>query len=202
MTCNNNNLFQTMAGMLARGQNPVDHQDEIWSRYGETVATLVMDSSGFSRVSQSHGIVHFLAVLMRLREITQPLFEAHGGRRVKFHADNAFACFTTVDEAIRASLTLHQTIREASLMLTEEEPFQVCIGIGYGHMLYSETLEGYFADEMNLASKLGEDTAAGGETLLTCNAFENASEAMRAGFAPADCEVSGLNLDYYRHSAG
>ena len=44
-------------------------------------------------------------------------------------------------------------------MLSDSERMRVSIGIGYGDLLYSETLEGYFGEEMNYASKLGEDLA-------------------------------------------
>ena len=69
------NLFQTMAALIEAGDDPVNHEEAIWSRYGETVAALILDSTGFSRVTESHGIVHFLARLMQLREIAKPIFE-------------------------------------------------------------------------------------------------------------------------------
>jgi class 3 adenylate cyclase len=92
-------------------------------------------------------------------------------------------------------------IADKGIMLTANEPFRVCIGIGHGAMLYSETLEGYFAKEMNFASKLGEDTANGCETLLTESAYELATPALQAHFTPAHTGVSGLDLNYYRHTS-
>ncbi len=62
------NLFKTMAALVEAGENTVDHENENWSRYGETVAILILDSSGFTRVTESHGIVHFLSQLMQLRD--------------------------------------------------------------------------------------------------------------------------------------
>ncbi len=66
-------------------------------------------------------------------------------------------------------------------MLTEEEPFTVCIGIGHGRKLYSETLEGYFSEEMNFASKLEEDTVDGRETLITRNVYAALSDDLSGG---------------------
>ena len=161
------NLFGYLRNLLEAGEDPRSREEQIWARYGQTVAVLVLDSSGFSRISQSHGIVHYLAKLVQMRDIVNPGFEAEGARRSHFEADNVFALFDHPDAAIRAARQCHAAIAQARLMLTETEPFQVCVGIGYGQMLYSETLEGYFSSEMNIASKLGEDTADGGETLLT-----------------------------------
>ena len=38
MTKKNDNLFQTMAELIAAGVDPVSREEEIWQRYGETVA--------------------------------------------------------------------------------------------------------------------------------------------------------------------
>ncbi len=86
-------------------------------------------------------------------------------------------------------------------MLTEEEPFTVCIGIGYGRKLYSETLEGYFSEEMNFASKLGEDTVDGRETLITRNVYAALSDDLSGGVECATISVGGMDLAYYRHRA-
>ena len=51
------NLFQSMSRFIESGIDPVSRHEEIWERYGETVAVLVLDSSGFSRVTESHGII-------------------------------------------------------------------------------------------------------------------------------------------------
>lgn len=107
-----------------------------------------------------------------MRQIVEPILKTYSNRNFKFEADNVYAIFDHPDDAVRAALDTHEAVHQSKLMLTENEPFRVCIGIGYGNLLYSETLGGYFGEEMNLASKLGEDTAEGGETLLTWAAYE------------------------------
>jgi len=195
----NDNLFQTMAKLIAAGIDPVSREEEIWQRYGETVAVLILDSSGFSRVSESHGIVHFLARLMRIRETATSIFESHHSKNIHFEADNVFAVFPSVNDAIASALEIQEQIYAAEIMLTDTERYQVGIGIGYGQMLYSETLEGYFAEEMNAASKLGEDTANGGETLLTEAAYKSAESSLVSRFTRRTVEVGGMNLNYYEH---
>ena len=63
------NLFETLKEMIDRGTVPNDRADEIWRRYGQQVAVLILDSSGFSRVSQQLGIIHFLERLVIMRDI-------------------------------------------------------------------------------------------------------------------------------------
>jgi class 3 adenylate cyclase len=192
------NLFEHLDRLMSTGHDPLEVEPEIWRRFGRQVAVMVLDSSGFSRVSETHGILHFLSRLVLMRKIVKPILDSNGPISVSFAADNAFAVYDHPDHAITAALKVHREVDREKLMLTETEPFRVCIGIGYGHMLYSETLEGYFGEEMNLASKLGEDTAEGGETLLTMSAYESASPDLIKDFEQTSVDISGLHVDHYR----
>ncbi|MEX2327148.1 MAG: adenylate/guanylate cyclase domain-containing protein, partial [Pseudomonadales bacterium] len=194
MSSENSNLFQHLRQILAAGVDPLDREDEIWAAYGQRVSVMVLDSTGFSRVTEQHGILHFLSRLVLLRDIVKPVLVANNCLQSKFEADDAFAIFESPDDAIKAAFAVHHQVENEKLMLTENEPFSVCVGIGYGDMLYSETLEGYFGEEMNLASKLGEDTADGGETLITQNAFSAASHQLLTDFEPRQIHVSGLDV--------
>lgn len=194
------NLFEALKEMIDQGTVPNDMADEIWQRYGQQVAVLVLDCSGFSRVSHQLGIIHFLERLVIMREIVAPVFAAHDHLEYRFEADNVYAAFDSADTAIKVADASQHAINSSNLMLTEAEPFRICIGIGYGRMLYSETLEGYFGEEMNLASKLGEDTADAGEILITSSTYERASEELLAGFEPRTLNISGLTGQYYAKS--
>jgi adenylate cyclase len=198
MVHNNENLFQHLESLIEKGIDPIDSEELVWQRYGKTVAVMVLDSSGFSRVSEAHGILYFLSRLMLMRRVVKPIIEANNALDFHFEADNVFAVFEQPDEAIRTAFMCHEAVYENKVMLTEVEPFKVCIGIGYGPMLYSETLEGYFGEEMNLASKLGEDTADGGETLITERAHASASVDLVQLFEQRTASFSGLVFPYYR----
>ena len=193
------NLFEHLGKLIATGVDPTEREAEIYDRYGQTVAVMILDSSGFSRVSEQHGILHFLTRLVMMRQIVEPILESYNNRDFKFEADNVYAVFDHPDDAIRASIDAHEAVHQNKLMLTEKEPFRVCVGIGYGKMLYSETLEGYFSEEMNLASKLGEDTAEGGETLLTAAAYKNADSELVKSFEKLSLNISGIEATYFRH---
>jgi len=193
------NLFQTLAELLELDIDPNVHRDEIWLRYGRECAVMVLDSSGFTRVSERRGIIYYLARLVLMRKLVAPVLEENGSREFHFQADNIFATFDSPDAAIRAAEAAHRAVRDNGLMLTDVEPFRICIGIGFGRLLYSETLEGYFGEEMNFASKLGEDIAEGGETLLTERTWNAASEDVRKGYEHLHVLVSGMDLPYYRH---
>lgn len=193
------NLFDYFTELLERDIHPVERQDEIWQRFGRTVAVMMLDSAGFSRTTEQHGIVHFLTRLMRMREITGRVCGASNCHALRFEADNVYAAFDHPDEAIETAFNIHEAIGNDKLMLNDHEPFRVCIGIGYGKLLWSETLEGYFGEEINLASKLGEDTAVGGETLISENTYRHADPKRVAEFSKSQLCIAGIEATYYRH---
>jgi len=64
-----------------------------------------------------------------------------------------------------------------------EDPAECCIGIGFGP-IYAIGPNHAMGDEMNRASKLGEDTARGGETLVTEAAYATLEQRPRVRFEP------------------
>ena len=193
------NLFDHLHDLLERNIHPTERQDEIWERFGREVAVMMLDSAGFSRTTERHGIVHFLTQLMQLRTIIGGVCADSDCHSLRFEADNVYAAFDHPDAAIRTAIDIHRAIDREQLMLDHEEPFRVCIGIGFGKLLWSETLEGYFGEEINLASKLGEDTAAGGETLISENAYRHADPELVTGFSESHLSMAGIEATFYRH---
>jgi class 3 adenylate cyclase len=149
-------------------------------------AVLVLDMTGFARETQAHGIVEFLLKVRRLRRIADPAVADSRGDIVKAEADNLFCLFPGVDDALAA----------ARRVLSElPDDVYASIGIGYGPMLVVGD-DDMLGNEVNLASKLGEDVAERGEILLT--------EAARThlGKAGEDIErrsvsIAGLELTHY-----
>jgi class 3 adenylate cyclase len=160
--------------------------------FGEMHAVLVMDMSGFSRLTIKHGIMHFLAMIHRMNAITVPAIEEHGGDVIKAEADNIFAIFPDVKSALETAMDINRRLSAANTMLPDEMDIHGKFGIGYGEVLIVEN-EDLFGSEVNLASKLGEDLAQREEILLTEEAFGK----LEAGLV--ECEevemtISGLQL--------
>ena len=101
-----------------------------------------------------------------------------GARRVgaETEADNLFCLFGTVEGAVRAGKEIGERLDAANVVLPEDRRLYAAIGIGYGRVLNVED-EDIYGDEVNLASKLGEDVAKMGEILLTTAAHERAEGA-------------------------
>lgn len=169
---------------------------KIKETFGETHAILVMDMSGFSRMTLKHGIIHFLSMIHRMNEIAKPAIEEHGGEVVKFEADNAFAVFTEVEQAVEAAIDILKRLSAANTMLPPEFDMYGKFGIGYGEVLMLED-DDLFGAEVNLASKLGEDLANRDEILLTAEAYQRLDQESR------ECEeslmkISGLELSVHK----
>jgi class 3 adenylate cyclase len=171
-------------------------EERLWKKYGSTCAVLVLDSTGFTRTARARGIVYFLHVFLRMRQIVGPLLERYKCLAWRSEADNLFAEFADPDRALAAALAAHLAVKKARLMLSDEEPYRVCIGIGYGRVLEGGR-HGMFGDEMNLACKLGEDVAEGGETLLTERAYKALKRRKGTRFEKREVVVSGNTIPYF-----
>lgn len=165
---------------------------EIHENFGVVRAILVMDMSGFSRMTIKHGIIHFLAMIHRMNQIVTLTIGEHGGEIIKFEADNVFAVFETVESAVEAAVNSMKGFAAANTMLPSEMDMHGKFGIGYGETLIVAG-EDLFGSEVNLASKLGEDLAGRGEILLTEAAFAQLPPGA-AEYEEVAMTISGLQL--------
>lgn len=166
----------------------------IEERFVEERTVLVLDMSGFSRTTQTLGIVEFLLLIRQLQLLANPIITKFEGVTVKAEADNLFCLFMTVADAVAASREIIVGLTAANAALPKDRELYVSIGIGYGRVLLIGE-EDMMGAEVNLASKLGEDVAAYGEILLT--------EAARAQLPDVEeveerlIAVSGLELPHF-----
>lgn len=161
---------------------------EIRDRFLQTRAIVVLDMAGFSRKTQAKGIIDTLQEIYRLREIAMPLVVQQEGRVFKVEADNVYAVFADADAALYTANHLLTHLNAADL--------HVSIGIGYGDMLVVGDRD-FYGDEMNLASKLGEDIAGDDEILLTESAHNFLVKSTHL-FDVFTHEISGVTLTVYQ----
>lgn len=192
----NNALFKRIKEYTSSNCDMVEMESRLWEEFGATRACLVLDSTGFTRVARVYGVPLFLSFIVKMRDIAADIVNNYNGLNFRAEADNIYAEFLSVDYALKASFKLHEAIEKSDLWLNEQEKFKVCIGIGYGKLLLAGD-EGVFGDEMNIASKLGEDKARGGETLLSENAFHNLEQIDHTKYEKLTIFVSGGAINYY-----
>jgi adenylate cyclase len=170
---------------------------EIHRRFNREHALLIMDAAGFSRTVKAVGIVHVLALLERLERIVRPQVEAHRGRILRREADNVFAVFPHPRDAVECIVQVIEELRAVNEALPEEEEMFVSAGIGFGTVLAIGE-DDVYGDEMNLASKLGEDLVRPEEVLLTPAAHAALAGTDTFTFQEVGVTISGLESPAYR----
>lgn len=171
-------------------------EQRIWATYGRTCTVMITDMSGFSRITQARGVLHFLSMIDRMQELALPPALEHGGELIKFVADNMFLIFPNPDLALKAGLAMCR----ACLADSEgREPLSRCelkVGIDHGRILVIDGTD-FYGDAVNLASKLGEDTAEANEVLITANAGMSVQLEPGYQFVERTTHISGLDLRYF-----
>lgn len=170
---------------------------QIHEEFCKPVAIVVIDSCGFSRTVRQHGIVNYLARLERLGRVIAPIVAEHGGRVLRFEADNIFALFPDAASAVRCAAEVQRSVEIANTPLPAASEIYVAIGIGYGKVLLVGD-DDAFGDEMNVACKLGEDLAEQGEVLLTASARAALGDTTNWELEEFSVRVSGLDLKAYK----
>lgn len=175
---------------LAKAERRQDIEKEIWEIYGREHAVMVLDMSGFSLLTQRHGIIFYLSMVRRMHKAVAPLVSKHGGRVIKFEADNAFAVFDTVLQAVETARGIHAYF----VADTDPERVHVSIGIDHGKVLMVDNID-VFGNPVNRASKLGEDIAEADETLITAEAFALIPEDAGISGKHTPMTISGIEID-------
>lgn len=126
--------------------------------------------------------------------LCDPVVRKARGRLIKHEADNLFACFKKVEDAVETAVKIQHALHESNLLTSEAFDIHTSIGIGYGPtFLVGDDMWG---SELNVASKLGEDIAEQGEILLTASA-RNAFKSKKFKLKPRTVNVSGMPYTAY-----
>lgn len=157
----------------------------------ELSATIwISDMSGFTVLTHLQGPRKVMDKVFAMREALSETIQTHHGHVFKCVADNVYATFTSPLDAVRAAEEGRRRLAEGT---------SICVGIGHGPLMLFPGEEDYFGMEINLASKLGEDTAAPNEVLLTEAAYRALPEPFRhALHGPHSLPVGRFEFHYYR----
>lgn len=140
-----------------------DLEDKIWQMYGKQGAVAIWDMSDFTRITQERGIVYFLSLIEKMKSNCQTIIEKHNGISIRILADDIFAKFDTIDEAVNCAIDIRK-------WCDNQEDIEMSCGISYGEFLEVKDDEGnlvnVFGDPVNKAFRLGEDIADNGQILI------------------------------------
>jgi adenylate cyclase len=172
-------------------------EDAIWQKYGSENTAFVLDMAGFSLLTRKYGIVHYLSMIRRMQMTVEPIITSHGGRVIKFEADNCFAVFPDPTAATLTAITIQHAFTSANLLTQDDMDIHVTIGIDYGRILILNE-DDMFGDAVNRACKMGEDIGKAGEILVTKNAMDMISEEAQIQGKPIEVSIGGLAMPAYQ----
>lgn len=155
----------------------------IWDLFGERWAVMFTDLSGFSRHVAEFGITHFLQVIHESHRLLVPVIETHDGILVKLEGDSMLVMFRSPTKALECALAMQHALVSYNEEREASEKVLLCVGIGYGDVLRIGD-EDVYGCEVNAASKLGEDTAGAGETLVTTGLRDAVESLPNVAFEP------------------
>ena len=155
---------------------------EFLDKYQQQSTIMSIDMTGLTASAMQIGELQSLLRILDAQKVCIPVLKDHSARLIKCFADDVVAIFHDPNHAIDAAFEIHRRMElfqhsnQAS-----NDPTQCCIGIGCGKIfaIGPNLAQG---DEMNRASKLGEDIARANETLLTELAFEALKERSDVSF--------------------
>jgi adenylate cyclase len=192
--------FVQLIASLSDASDP-DEQGRIkkavWDRFGTHGATFISDMANFSSTSRSLGICHFLKMIYRARKLIAPIIEANNGQTLKFDADNCYAYFADASDAISASFDINAELFSLNQKHEVQEHIYLSVGIDYGELLLVGD-EDFFGDPVNTASKLGEDLAVKGETLVTERALDRSTFDVNENAERMVARISDIEISYVR----
>jgi len=173
---------EELAGL--RGWNEEVYRDILATQRGELSefafrekycwrrAILSLDMTGFTATTMRGGEMDSLLRIFNAQKVSVPVLREYGSHLMRCFADDIVALFEDPNAALDAAFEIHRRIALFNASdLASDHPAECCVGIGYGQILAigPNLAQG---DEMNKASKLGEDIARATETLLTEQAHD------------------------------
>lgn len=183
-------LWKLIEERTKLGAHTKELDARIWDLFGEDWAIVWTDLAGFSRRVIEFGIIHFLQIIHEQKKLLLPIVEAHDGFLVKAEADSLLLMFKRPESAVDCAIAMQHACQQLSARRVAEEQVLLCVGVGYGRVLRVGESDVY-GEEVNAASKLGEDVARANEILVTAALRDRVQERRPAlTFEPIDA-VSG-----------
>jgi class 3 adenylate cyclase len=189
-------LIANLSGAAGEEQQG-EIKKQIWDRFGTSGTTFISDMASFSSTARSLGICHFLKMIYRARQIVAPFIESNGGVLLKCDADNCYAFFKDASDAIRASFEINAALFDANQEHEIEEHIYLSVGIDYGDLLLIG-MSDFYGDPVNTSSKLGEDLAIKGETLVTERALSHSTFNVNENVERMIARISDIEIQYVR----
>ena len=140
-------------------------------KYDRERAVLSIDMTGYTSSAMHQGEIQSFLRIMDAQRVVAPVLQEFGAELIRCFADDVVALFHEPGPALDAAFEIHRRVRLFNKSPSSSvDPTSCCAGLGFGRLfaIGPNLAQG---DEMNQASKLGEDIARANETLVTERAY-------------------------------
>jgi adenylate cyclase len=187
-------LWKMIEERAKTGTDVAAMDQRIWDLFGEEWTVMFTDLAGFSRNVEEFGIVHFLQVIWDHTRLLTPVIADHDGLLLKTEGDSMLLLFRRPRRAVDCALAMQRACAQVNQRRRPEDQILLCIGLGHGRVLRIGD-EDVWGQEVNAASKLGEDTAKAGEILVTAALHAELTADASLRFEPIG-SVTGSKQNY------
>lgn len=187
-------LWKMIEERAKTGTDVAAMDQRIWDLFGEEWTVMFTDLAGFSRNVEEFGIVHFLQVIWDHTRLLTPVIAEHDGLLLKTEGDSMLLLFRRPRRAVDCALAMQRACAQVNQRRRPEDQILLCIGLGHGRVLRIGD-EDVWGQEVNAASKLGEDTAKAGEILVTAALHAELTADASLRFEPIG-SVTGSKQNY------
>lgn len=180
---------------IKTGSDKESIDQRIWDLFGEQWTVMCTDLAGFSRQVSDFGIIHFLQTIVESQRIFVPVIDRYEGILLKVEADSLLLIFRSTTKAVECAVAMRKTATNYNVGRPDTEQILICFGIGVGNMLRIGEHDVY-GDQVNAASKLGEDTAKAGDILVTDAVRRACSDMSDVDFESIEEVPPGVGASY------
>ena len=153
----------------------------IKAKYEKPMAVMITDMTGMTSQTKKSGIVAFFTAIREMQRTAVPAIQKNGAKWIKIDADDLFVIHSSPKALFQTAKDIQTEL--AKFNKAEGQSMGLAIGLSYGPTLVIGDEE-LWGDSVNVASKLGEDTAEAGEILVS----EEFLTALKNEGAKADCK--------------
>jgi class 3 adenylate cyclase len=164
-------MLKRMLGPLPADAEPPSAHDDWVHEFTLSGTFLNSDMSGFTRLTKKHGILHFLAMIVKMRALVCPIVTSFEGRVLRFDGDNISAQFPTAQNGVDAALEVQKTLRSYNESTQNDNRIILKIGLAEGEVL--DTGLQLFGPTWDLCEELGEELGQKRQVLMAQYVREN-----------------------------
>ncbi len=165
------------------------------ARYERPMAVMITDMTGMTSLTQKSGIIAFFTSIREMQRVAAPVIAANGATWVKIDADDLFVVHPSPKALFATAKQLQAAILKYDA--DEKQTLSLAIGLAFGPTLVIGDEE-LWGDPVNVASKLGEDTAEPGEILVSEDFYKAlAAEGAKPDCTPVRVKARALKFPYY-----